>query len=82
MPGLVAFYDIRPGKGAGIFSKEEMSNGEDNKEKVKKKDKRGSISKQTIYTVPKSQIKSRADYTTQPARGKWFGNKKVNKRSM
>jgi len=82
MPGLVAFYDIRPGKGAGIFSKEEMSNGEDNKEKVKKKDKRGSISKQTIYTVPKSQIKSRVDYTTQPARGKWFGNKKVNKRSM
>ena len=36
-PGLVAFYDIRPGNGAGLLSKEKIS-----KEKVKK-DKWGSI---------------------------------------
>jgi len=28
-PGLVAFYDIRPGNGAGIFSKEKISEGGD-----------------------------------------------------
>jgi len=28
-PGLVTFYDIRPGKGAGLFSKEKISKGED-----------------------------------------------------
>jgi len=31
-PGLVAFYDILPGNGAGLFPKEKLS-----KEKVKKK---------------------------------------------
>jgi len=33
----VAFYDIRPGNGAGLFSKEKISKGGDKKEKVKKK---------------------------------------------
>jgi len=33
--GLVAFYDIRPGNGAGIFSKEKISS--ESKKKVKKK---------------------------------------------
>jgi len=28
-PGLVAFYDIRPGNGAALFSKEKISNGGD-----------------------------------------------------
>jgi len=28
-PGLVAFYDIRPGNGAGLFSKEKISKGGD-----------------------------------------------------
>jgi len=28
-PGLVAFYDIRPGNTAGLFSKEKISKGED-----------------------------------------------------
>jgi len=28
-PGLVAFYDIRPGNGAGLFSKEKIRKGED-----------------------------------------------------
>jgi len=28
-PGLVAFYDIRPGKGAGLFSKEKIRKGGD-----------------------------------------------------
>jgi len=31
-PGLIAFYNIRPGNRAGLFSKEKIS-----KEKVKKK---------------------------------------------
>jgi len=35
-PGLVALYDIRPGNGAGLFSKEKISKGGD-EEKVKKK---------------------------------------------
>jgi len=36
--GLVAFYDIRPGNGAGLFSKEKISIREEIiKEKVKKK---------------------------------------------
>jgi len=28
-PGLVTFYDIRPGKGVGLFSKEKISKGGD-----------------------------------------------------
>jgi len=28
-PGLVAFYDIRPGNGAGLFTKEKISKGGD-----------------------------------------------------
>jgi len=28
-PGLVAFYDIRPENAAGLFSTEQISNGED-----------------------------------------------------
>jgi len=28
-PRLVAFYDIRPGNGAGLFSKEKISKGGD-----------------------------------------------------
>ena len=39
-----AFYDIRPGNGAGLFSKEIISNGGDKYGKSEeKKDKRGSI---------------------------------------
>ena len=37
-PGLVAFYDIRPGNGAGLFSKKKISKGGLSKEKVKKKE--------------------------------------------
>jgi len=28
-PGLVAFYDIRPGNGAGLFSREKIRKGGD-----------------------------------------------------
>jgi len=28
-PGIVAFYDIRPGNGAGLFSKVKIHTGED-----------------------------------------------------
>jgi len=35
-PGLVAFYDIRPGNGTGLFSKEKKNKG-GSKKKVKKK---------------------------------------------
>ena len=34
--GLVAFYDIRPGNGAVLFSNDKISKGEISKEKVKK----------------------------------------------
>jgi len=49
-PCLVAFYDIQPGNGAGLFSKEKIRN-EISKEKVKKKGsgKAYDINKQTIY---------------------------------
>jgi len=36
-PGLVAFYDIQPGNGEGLFSKEKTSRGRDKQGKVKKK---------------------------------------------
>ena len=35
-PGLVTFYDIQPGNGAGLFSKEKIRD-ETSKEKVVKK---------------------------------------------
>jgi len=66
-PGLVAFYDIRPGNGVGLFSKEKIS-----KEKMKKKRISGEaheINKQTIYIAPKSKIESRAHYAPEQARG-------------
>jgi len=40
MPGLVAFYDIRPGNGAGLFTNEKIS--------TKKVEKKGQIGKHTI----------------------------------
>jgi len=46
-PGSVAFYKIRPGNGAGLFSKEKMSKEEISKKKVKKK---GPVGKHTIQT--------------------------------
>ena len=53
-PGLVAFYDIWPGNGAGLFSKEKMSRpkGGDKWEKVKKRVSVGAycINKQTMYS--------------------------------
>jgi len=36
-PGLVAFYDIRPGNGAGLFSKEKVSQGGDKEGKSEEK---------------------------------------------
>jgi len=36
-PGLVAFNDIRPGNGAGLFSEEKISEGEISRKQVKKK---------------------------------------------
>ena len=62
-PGLV-LYGIRPGNGAGLFSKEKISKGGD-EEKAKKKRIRGetyNINMQTIYTAPKSKIESRVHY--------------------
>jgi len=39
-PGLVASYDIQPGNGAGLFSKEKIGK-EGDKEKVKNKSLKG-----------------------------------------
>jgi len=66
-PGLVAFYDIRPGNGAGLFSKEKVSKGVDSKEKKCRKRislEANDVNKQTI--APKSTYESRADYTLEP----------------
>jgi len=49
--GLVALYDILPGNGAGLFSKEKISKGGNKYGKVKKKKISGkayNINKQTI----------------------------------
>jgi len=35
-PGLVAFYNIQPGNGVGLFLKEKISRGEISNKKVKK----------------------------------------------
>jgi len=49
-PGLVAFYNIRPGNGAGLFSKEKISKkSEEKRISVEAYD----INKQTIYIAPK-----------------------------
>jgi len=65
-PGLVAFYDIQPGNGAGLFSKGKISN-----EKVKKKGcgEAYDINKQRMYIVPKSKIEPRLHYAPEPAQG-------------
>jgi len=69
-PCLVAFYDIQPGNGAGLFSKEKIRN-EISKEKVKKKGSGKSIrykQANNIYIGPKSKIESRAHYAPGGAR--------------
>jgi len=51
-PGLVTFYDIRPGNGVGLFSKEKISKGGDEYGKSEEKrisGERYDINKQTIY---------------------------------
>jgi len=57
------------GNAAGLFSKEKISKGKE--EKVKKKRIEGeacNINKQTIYIAPKSKIESRAHYSPEAAR--------------
>ena len=49
-----AFYDIRPGNGAGLFSKEKISKGRDKYGKSEEKRMSGEaydINKQTIYII-------------------------------
>jgi len=47
-PGLVTFYDIRPGNEAGLFSKEQINKGGDKSGKVKKTRSSGQVGKHTI----------------------------------
>jgi len=77
-PGLVASYDIQPGNGARLFSKEKIGK-EGDKEKVKNKSLKGQGKHMTnkqaaiyiyiyiyIYTVaPKVKIESRAHYAAE-----------------
>jgi len=70
-PDLVAFYDIRPGNGAGLFSKEKINKVG---EKLGKSEEKGcreayNIYKQTIYIALKSKIASRVHYDPEPVRG-------------
>jgi len=71
-PSSVAFYDIWPGNGAGLFSKEKTSTGGD-KEKEKKDKWRTIRYKQgnNVYIAPKSKIESRVPYAQEPARGNY-----------
>jgi len=67
-PGLVAFYDIRPGNREGLVSKEKTSRGRDKQGKSEEKTIRGEaydINKQTMYIAPKSKIKPRAPLSPQ-----------------
>ena len=61
-PGLVAFYDIWPGSGASLFSKEKISKGGDNKEKVKKKLNQGRITPQSLHGACYPQTHSKCYY--------------------
>ena len=66
-PALVTFYDIRPGNGPGLFSKEKIS-----KEKWRKRisgEAYNINNKQTISIAPKSKMESRVHYTLKPERG-------------
>jgi len=53
-PGLAAFYDIRPGNGVGLFSKEKIS-----KEKMKKKRMWGSTRDKQANNIYSTKIKNR-----------------------
>ena len=64
----MAFYDIRPGNGAGLFSEEKVSKGGKSEEK-RISGEAYDINKQTVYIAPKSKIESRAHYAPQPTRG-------------
>jgi len=58
MPGLVAFYDIRPGNGAlGLFSKENI-NKEGIRKTEEKKDKWGSIQYKQANNIHTAKIKN------------------------
>ena len=65
---MVASYDLWPGNGVGLFSKEKIS-----KQNWQKKDKWEAhphdVNKQTRYTAQKSANQSTVQYSPQPARG-------------
>jgi len=74
---LVAFYDIRRGNKAGLFSKEKISKGGDEYGKGEEKRACGEeydINKQTIYIyicyASKSKIESREHYIPEPTQDK------------
>jgi len=55
---VVAFYDIWPGNGVGLFSKETMSKGGDKQGKSEeKKDKWGSIRYKQANSIYSAEIK-------------------------
>jgi len=70
-PGLVVFYYIWPGNGAGLFSKEKIRSDEISKEKVKKK-----VGKHTMTTSKQCiciySAESRAHYAPEPTWGNFF----------
>jgi len=65
-PGLVTFYDIRPGNRAGLFSKERISKEEITKEKVKKKNKCGSMRYKQANNIYSTEIKNRITGAIRP----------------
>jgi len=79
---LVAYYDLQPGNGAGLFSKEKLHTGTgkgvDKYEKSEEKRISGDVNKQTIYIAPKSTNESRVQYSPEPT----WGNKLRNKATV
>ena len=71
-PRLDASYDLWPGNGVGLFSKEKVSKEVDKWGKIskEKRNKWGKPSKQTVYIAPKSTNESRMHYSLEPARSR------------
>jgi len=73
---VIASYDLQPGNGEGLFSREKIS-------KEKSEQKRISVeaydvNKQMISIVPKSTNQSRVQYSTEPT---WGNCSVINKHS-
>ena len=78
---LVAFYDIWPVNGAGLFSKDKISQGGDKQGKSEEKRTSGkAYDINNIYIALKSNIALKAHYALEPARGRSVETERWKKR--